>query len=244
MISRIVRAILIFLAVGLISIGLSAQDFAPMEYGGVLYQVLENNPNGEGGVPIIIYLHGRHASGSDNLRQINQAAVRNITSYIKENNLKVIFLVPQCPEDHGWVKHREREGYLDKVEALVAYYVSQEKVDTSRIYLCGSSMGAVGAWGLIKDNPGLFAAAIIASGQAIDASPSDFTRIPLYVTVGSDERSTDALQWFTNQIDREGGNVRFDILQGLRHGEACAAAFSAKRLSWLYEQTKRNQIGK
>ena len=58
-------------------------------------------------------------------------------------------------------------------------------IDMNRIYICGASMGACGTWKILKDNPKLFAAALIASGQAQHEKPSDYTDTPLYVTVAS-----------------------------------------------------------
>ena len=83
-----------------------------------------------------------------------------------------------------------------------------------------------------------FTAAFIASGQAQRAYPSDFTETPLYVTVGSEERSHEALKWFTSEINKAGGTVRFDVLPGQRHRDACDNAFTAKRLKWLFSLKK------
>ena len=108
----------------------------------------------------------------------------------------------------------------------------------NRIYICGASMGACGTWKLLKDNSKLFAAALIASGQAQHEKPSDYTDSPLYVTVGSEERSYDALKWFTTKIRKAGGNVKFDVLFGQKHRGACDKAFSATRIKWLFSQVR------
>ena len=102
------------------------------------------------------------------------------------------------------------------MEDLITLYMKTKYIDVSRIYICGASMGACGVWKLLKDNPKLFTAAIIASGQAQRAYPSDFTGIPLYVTVGSEERSYEALKWFSSEIEKAGGMVQFDVLLGQR----------------------------
>ena len=62
--------------------------------------------------------------------------------------------------------------------------------------------------------------------------------IPLYVTVGSQERTVDFLADFTSEIKNAGGTVVFDILSGCGHPEACSKAFTAKRLKWLFSQKK------
>lgn len=89
---------------------------------------------------------------------------------------------------------------------------------------------------MLRDNPGLFAAAILASGQSLWPSPEKFTHTPLYVTVGSNERSYEPLRWFTSEISKAGGSVRFDVLVGRNHRSACEDAFSSKRIKWMFSQ--------
>lgn len=207
-----------------------AQDFKPMEHDGLLYQELACNNAEKGNKPLVIYLHGRHASGNDNQRQLSQAGVQAIEKYLRKNAIPAFFLVPQCPEDYEWDGRNGKSGYTDKVENLITLYLKTKDIDTNRVYICGASMGACGTWKLLKDNPKLFAAALIASGQAQHEKPSDYTDTPLYVTVGSEERSCYALKWFTTEIRKAGGNVKFDVLFGQIHRNACDNAFSATRI--------------
>ena len=59
-------------------IAMNAQDFQPMEYNGLLYQELACNVADKEDAALVVYLHGRHASGSDNRRQLSQAGVQNL----------------------------------------------------------------------------------------------------------------------------------------------------------------------
>ena len=215
-----------------------AQEFKPMEHDGLLYQELFHNNAEKGKVPLIIYLHGRHASGNDNQKQLSQVGVQEIEKYLRKNSIPAYFLVPQCPEGYEWDGRGGKSGYTDKVEDLITLYLTTKDIDTSRVYICGTSMGACGTWKLLKDNSKLFAAALIASGQAQYEKPSDYTNTPLYVTVGSEERSYDALKWFTTKIRKAGGNVKFDVLFGQKHRNACDNAFSTKRIKWLLSQVR------
>ena len=99
-------------------------------------------------------------------------------------------------------------------------------------------MGSWASWVLVKENPDLFAAAFIASGNHRGVSPGQLTGTPLYITVGSQERSLDAIKWMATEIQKAGGNVKFDVLTGCDHPKACNKAFTAKRLKWLFGQKK------
>ena len=231
------RYIVIFVTL-FISFHVKAQEFRSMEYNGLLYQEMICNDTQQDKLPLVIYLHGRHASGNDNQKQLSQAGVQEIEKYLRKNGLSACFLIPQCPEGQEWAGREGKPSYTDRVVELIAHYVKTKDIDSSRNYICGASMGAQGAWKLLRDNPNIFAAALIVSGQAQHAKPSNFADIPLYVTVGSKERSFEALKWFTTEIRKAGGKVKFDVLLGQRHRSACDKAFSTKRIKWLLSQEK------
>ena len=217
---------------------LLAKDFSGKEHNGILYQVMENDIKPEASNALVIYLHGRSGSGTDNQKQMEQPGVSAIAKYLKKNKISSYFIVPQCPSDHEWDGRDGRPGYTDRVEELISFYLSSGDIDPERIYICGVSMGASGIWKLLKDNPTLFASAIIASGQTRNASAAEFKDTPIYITAGSDERSYGPLEWFASEINKAGGSVTFELLPGKRHREACDSAISSKRLKWLFSQNK------
>lgn len=69
-----------------------AQDFKPMEHNGLLYQELVFCNDVKGKIPLVIYLHGRHASGNDNQKQLSQAGVQEIDKYLRKNAIQPTFL--------------------------------------------------------------------------------------------------------------------------------------------------------
>ena len=129
------------------------------------------------------------------------------------------------------------EKYI-KGNNIPAYFLKEKNIDKSRIYICGTSMGAMGVWRMLRDYPGFFTAAIVSSGQAQFATPSLYTYLPLYVTAGTEERSYEALKSFSQQIKEAGGTVLFDELEGMTHGHACDNSCSEERLKWLFSQKK------
>ena len=218
------------------SMAVFAQNFEPMEYDGLPYQQLASDIDGAEKPALVVFLHGGHARGEDNQKQIQLEAVKDIKDYILKNNMKAYFLVPQCPSDMEWIPNRGAPGCKDKVLGLIQKYIAEKSIDPGRIYLCGVSMGSWASWVLVKENPDLFAAAFIASGNHKGVSPEQLTGTPLYITVGSQERSLDAIKWMATEILKAGGIVEFDTLTGCDHPKACNKAFTAKRLKWLFEQ--------
>ena len=224
-----------------------AQDgrrFEPMEYDGLPYQQLACNVKGAKKPSLVIFLHGGHARGNDNQSQIQLPAVRDIKDFILTSNIPAYFLVPQCPSGYEWISSRGRPGCKEKVVGLVRKYADEKGIDKDRIYICSVSMGSWASWGIVQEHPELFAAAFIASGAPKGVSAKRFVGIPLYVTVGSRERTADLLADFTSEIKDAGGTVAFDILSGCSHPEACSKAFTADRLNWIFSQRKARRAGK
>lgn len=237
--TRIIFGALVMLFV---SLNAYCQAYVAMEYEGLKYRQLSSCVDDSTKSALIIYLHGRSGSGSDNKAQLANVAVRNIEKYIKKNAVGVYFLVPQCPIEYEWAPRANMPGCIEKVSSLITHFISTHNIDTTRIYICGTSMGAVGCWEIIKSNQGLFAAALIASGVSPRTQPDGFLNIPIYATCGSEERSCEFLTWLISEINKGGGNAKLDVLQGLRHREACDSAFTLNRIQWLFSQALNKQI--
>ena len=60
------------LTVALLLVGMMAfaQQFEPMEYDGLRYQLLANYIDGAEAPALVVFLHGGHARGEDNQKQI------------------------------------------------------------------------------------------------------------------------------------------------------------------------------
>jgi predicted peptidase len=225
-------------ALCLVAFAREGRQFEPMEYDGLPYQQLACNVKGAKKPSLVIFLHGGHARGNDNQAQIQLPAVRDIKDFILTSNIPAYFLVPQCPSGYEWISSRGRPGCKEKVLGLIRKYADEKGIDKDRIYICSVSMGAWASWGIVQEHPELFAAAFIASGAPKGVSAKRFAGIPLYVTVGSRERTADLLADFTSEIKDAGGTVEFDILSGCSHPEACSKAFTAKTLDWIFSQRK------
>jgi len=99
--------------------------------------------------PLIVFLHGSGERGDD----LSKVSIHGPLKYVKEGNkLDAIILAPQCPEKDIWDN--------DILYTLIKEVVYKNKVDITRIYLTGLSMGGYGTWNLALDHPELFAAVV------------------------------------------------------------------------------------
>ena len=109
--------------------------------------------------PLMLFLHGSGERGTN----ITKVAVHGPPKLVKQGrDFPFIIVSPQCPANQRWDN--------DVLLALLDEVEEKYKVDTSRVYLTGLSMGGYGTWSLGMTHPELFAAIapICGGGDPID----------------------------------------------------------------------------
>ena len=96
-----------------------AQQFEPKEFAGVKYQEFAKLSSDDKMSVLLIYLHGKSGCGTDNERQIQAPSVWNIEKFLRESEMSIYFIAPQCPPTHEWIAHRDMPGYEDKIFELI-----------------------------------------------------------------------------------------------------------------------------
>lgn len=97
--------------------------------------VFDYPQNAKGNVPLIVFLHGSGERGN-NLEMVKAHSPFTYKNLMQE---PVAILAPQCPENMWWD--------TQAVYFLIQEIVQKYKIDASRIYLTGLSMGG---WGTLK----------------------------------------------------------------------------------------------
>jgi predicted peptidase len=110
--------------------------------------------------PLMLFLHGAGERGTDVWKVATHGPPKNVTS---RPDFPFIVVSPQCPEGRIW----SNEQLLPLLEEIIRTH----KVDKSRVYLTGLSMGGYGTWSLGLAYPELFAAIvpICGGGEFISA---------------------------------------------------------------------------
>lgn len=186
-----------------------------------------------------VYLHGSSARGDDNTSQMGNSGVTSIYNYLTSHSMNAVILVPQCPKDCAWSETDGRSSYNKKhqyngyVKKLMDQYVIAMHIDKSRIYVLGASMGVFGVYGMIRDYPDYFTAALCASGGVLRSGEKNkLVKTPVYLTVGTKEGQSNAAlyQKLADELNANGGNDKCDVLEALEHRQACSQAFSNERM--------------
>jgi predicted peptidase len=109
--------------------------------------------------PLILFLHGAGERGTN----LNLVAVHGPPKIVKDKpDFPFIVASPQCPSGERWSN--------DVLLALLDELTSKYKIDKSRVYLTGLSMGGFGTWSLGLAYPEKFAAIAPICGGGDDLS--------------------------------------------------------------------------
>lgn len=128
--------------------------------------------------PVIIYLHGRSASGTD----LNRVRRYGLPFFLdRGKKLDFIVVAPQCP----WGKRWSSENWLD---TMMVELNAKYRIDNDRIYLTGMSLGGFGTWELANMYPNRFAAIAPMCGGGNPEWAENLTHIPTWVFHGVQDR--------------------------------------------------------
>ena len=120
--------------------------------------------------PLLLFLHGAGERGNPNGSQIN--LVLKHGPWRHTDDLAV--LAPQCPMDKTW------PNVADNVNELLKHICDQYRIDGSRCYATGISMGGFGVWAVATASPDLFAALVPICGGFCPPLPGQ-TDVPTLV---------------------------------------------------------------
>lgn len=178
--------------------------------------------------PIIFYLHGRHASGK-NLQSLNRYG---LPYYIlKGKKMDFIVVSPQCPWGRNWASEDWFNPVFDEVAAKL-------RVDDSRIYLIGMSMGGFGTWEIAHRMPDRFAAIAPMCGGADVRWAEALSKIPTWVFHGTADRDIpiSRSEVMVKALEKLNAEIKFSRLVG--QGHDISKQFNDDNLyAWLLEHS-------
>ncbi len=142
----------------------------------------------EGGLPLVVHLHGAGERGTNNITQItaNQGAVAFAQPERQASDPSYV-LAPQMPAGTTWTTPSNQAALLELIDRVVATH----PIDVDRLYLSGISMGAIGSFDLLPKHPGKFAGALLVAGTGDVARMPLMRDVPLWATHSIDDPVVD-----------------------------------------------------
>lgn len=126
--------------------------------------------------PLIVFLHGSGERGTD----VNDVKRHGPPKIVEDKDSplagRFIVLSPQCPPKDRW-----RAEDLNK---LLADVLDHYRIDKTRLYLTGLSMGGFGTWSWAELNPNRFAAIAPMCGGGDPTQADKLRDLPIWVFHG------------------------------------------------------------
>jgi predicted peptidase len=208
-------------------------------------------------LPVFIFLHGSGERGNDNIKQLIHGGQQFASdSTIRKTRTVVVF--PQCPDEGYWasvIRGFDSTGTrtydfrpfesptpsMAMVMNLIDSLGQEPWADTTRFYIGGLSMGAMGTYELLHRKPGRFAAAFaICGGADVSIANSFATDVPLWIFHGTDDPVVSASfsVIMAETIRKSGGKPKLTLYEGVGHDAWTPAFAEPGLLPWLLEHKR------
>ncbi len=226
-----------------------------------VYVPRSNSPGAA--LPILLYLHGAGAMGSDGVAQVASGLAASIRT--RPGRFPMIVVFPQASE--RWITPHMESLALGTLERSAREF----HADSNRMYLMGYSVGGAGAWrlaylhpkrfaavvavaGTVRSAPGLFTSAELAADIRTHAylrAPNPYRAlaqrlrgVPITVYHGSDDQVVLPIESrsIVAALRSLSGNVRFFEFPGVTHNGVLPKVLADPSLNeWLLAQHRTDQ---
>jgi predicted peptidase len=178
--------------------------------------------------PLLLFLHGAGERGSD-LTVLRRQVLPRLA---ERGDLPFILVAPQTPNGEMWS--------TDALVGLLDHLEGELRVDRSRMYLTGLSMGGFGAWELATARPERFAALVVISGGGNPVEVCRLRDTPVWIVHG---RKDDIIpvNWseeMAKRLEQCHGRVRLTIYEDAGHDAWTRTYSDPAFTSWLLAQRK------
>ncbi len=189
-----------------------------------------NEASTKGKRPLFIYIHGAGARGTDKTILKTLPIFKALDD---GRECEGVFVAPQCHKD-TWFE------LYDVLLEFIEYRINKGDVDTSRVYLTGSSMGGYTSWQVAMTHPEWFAAFAPICGGGMYWNAARLKGLPIWAFHGSVDPIVfpEESKKMVDAVNKNGGNARLTVFEGVGH-DAWTNAFDMDELwAWFLSHKK------
>ena len=184
--------------------------------------------------PLMLFLHGAGERGND----VSLVAINGPPMLIENGDWDFpgIVVSPQCPKDRRWNEPEE----LLALEALLDSIEAQYRVDSTRVYLTGLSMGGFGSWALAAHAPERFAAVAPICGGGDPLMARKLKEMPIWVFHGAKDRviPVKRSEQMVDALVLKGASPRFTVYPDEGHASWVPAYQTPELYQWFLSHTR------
>lgn len=185
--------------------------------------ILNNNP------PVLIFLHGKSLSGTD-LNRVRRYGV--IHEMDKGRKIPAIVVAPQVSSG-SWDP--------DKILSVLDYIQEKYKTDTTRVYVCGMSLGGYGTLHFVGKHADRVTAAVALCGGGNPKDACNLATVPLWIQHGNRDYAvpiSESEKMVSAIRSCDGSNLTYTIHPGADHGDLERVFRTDEMYNWLFEKRK------
>lgn len=204
--------------------------------------------------PLVLFLHGRGESGSDNEKQLNNGSALFLRDSIRKK-YPAIVVFPQCAANSYWsnvqtiadargkrdfyfVPDGEASLSMKLLLSLTSNLQTRYKIKKDQMYVMGLSMGGMGTFEIVRRKPGFFAAAIPICGGADPSTAIAIKKTKWWIFHGG--KDDIVLPQFSDKMQaalkKTGATVKYTVYPEANHNSWNPAFHEPDLLSWLFAQ--------
>jgi predicted peptidase len=207
--------------------------------------------------PLVLFLHGGGERGNDNEKQLSHGAAL-FAEKSNRMNFPAIVVAPQCPADKYWATStidrttsplkiefdytKEPNWNLIAANELIKKLAKEERVDPSRIYVTGLSMGGMGTYESVYRYPDLYAAALpICGGGDLKVYDKRVAKTPFWIFHGDSDVVVDVnlSRKMNEKLKSLGATVKYTEYPGVNHNSWDNVFADPEYLKWMMTQKRK-----
>ncbi|TQR44381.1 prolyl oligopeptidase family serine peptidase [Paenibacillus popilliae] len=181
--------------------------------------------------PLLLFLHGAGERGHD-IELVKRHGPPKLAE--KGEKLPFVIVSPQCPEESLW--EIERDALIALLDDVCETY----RIDESKIYVTGLSMGGVGTWNLAANYPNKFAAIAPICGGGNPKQAVQLTHTPIWAFHGAKDAIIPAEKSseMVDAANAAGGNAKLTIYPNANHDSWTETYQNSELYQWLLSHSK------
>ena len=187
--------------------------------------ILKNKP------PVLIFLHGKSLSGTDLNRVKRYGVIHEIE---KGRHVPAIVIAPQVAKG-SWDP--------DKVLEVLQYVQKTYNTDSTRIYVCGMSLGGYGTLHFAGKHADKITAAVALCGGGNSKDACNLASIPMWIQHGNRDEAVPVSQSrdIVAAIKKCNGgkNLIYTEIRGADHGDLERIFRTDEMYDWLFMQVRK-----
>lgn len=180
--------------------------------------------------PLLIFLHGSGERG-DSLEMVKK---HGPPSFVENSpDFPFITVSPQCPNGTWW--------NTEDLQLMLEQLIAKLRIDPSRIYLTGLSMGGFGTWSWASKYPVQFAAIAPICGGGDIQFADELKSTPVWAFHGEADPVVPVKRTIemVEAVNISGGSARMTIYPGVGHDSWIKAYNDPDLYTWLLEHKRK-----